>query len=200
MGRVDDLTEKIQEYWDIHDSRGLTSEEAERLEWAQSQLGDQLDANYRQAVAIDARRSTQAPGKSSVSSRWYHLRLSMVGTHTTETFNKLMEKMAGSKYVDQTHPFVYVYEQSGVDADTRGRNPHVHVRFRSNLSVGRLVAKIKRASGLGDPAIKLCTSDNVNSLRQYMLGNKSDPAKSPATQQDKYWRMEEGLKMEYIIR
>ena len=95
---------------------------------------------------------------------------------------------------------MYVYEQSGVSKETRGKNPHAHIRFKSSAKPGVIEQAVLRAVKLEKSGIRLLVHPNVNALRQYMLGNKSDPAKKAATVQDKIWRIENGLRMEYMVQ
>jgi hypothetical protein len=197
MDRLELLYDRIQELRKTQEERGLDSEDQERLDFAVSQYGSQLEANSRQAETAASRVSVHA-GAKAARAQWYHLRLSVLGQ--LAAFHKVMQKMAKSAYIDKQHGFTYVLEQSGAVDSERGHNPHAHIRFRSTLSCGRLLAKVKRTTGFDDPAIKLMPHDNVNALRQYMLGNKgSDPVKNAKCDQDKYWRIEEGLKKEYSL-
>lgn len=211
MDRIDILTEKINDMQVLQDERGLDVFEEQRLQELYDNRSAQYEANTRQLLATEARKVSTSQKASKVNIL-VHIRVSMVGKHDLVSFNKLLQKWGKAAWVRKPHQFVYVLEQSGEDAETRGHNPHAHIRTRSTLTVGRLLAKLKTSSGLPDTAFNICVHSNVNALRQYMLGNKGDPTKASSQEermvmeakkrkcaQDKCWRIEEGLKMEYTV-
>lgn len=200
MDRVADIESKINDMYKIQDEREWTAEEELDVQLLFERRSIQLEANERQLVANSARNAPLSQ-KRAQTSRWYHLRCSLTKLKDVAKFHKIMQNIAKSSYIDKKHDFTYVLEQSGADRESRGHNPHAHIRFRSSLTMGRLLAKLKRATGLDGPAIKLVPHDNVNALREYMRGHKgSDPVKLAKCAQDKCWRIEEGLKMEYTCR
>ena len=198
MNRVDQLTEKLKRWLEISDERDLTVDEELDLLYDQQDLSEQLEANKRQAVTAVARQTLQA-AKAVKQSRWYHIRLSVTGKLNFNNLAKVMLRIAQSSYRDSAHSFVYVIEQSGCDEESRGNNPHVHIRLRSTLTDGRLKAKISRATGLDAPAVFVVQHHNVNALRQYMAGHKGDDAKVVKCQQDVIWRLEHDFKDEYVL-
>lgn len=200
MDRVAELSRTIQELLEARDEREWTCDEEMHYNYVSAQLSSQLESMERQAV-VTATRASQAVKKTPKKVQLYHLRLSLVEKYTSlEVFHKLMQKMAKAEYVNRKpHLFVYVLEQSGDSPSTRGHNVHAHIRFKSHYNHGTLLGKIKRATGLDHSAVGLWTHDNINALRAYMLGGKSDPSKQAKCAQDKCWRIEQGLKMEYIV-
>lgn len=199
MDRLITFGQKWLELSEVSKERTLTAEEHSDLAFYAKALEEQVDANVRALQSKDASVSTRSSKKVVRRAQLYHLRLSMVKKMTNfDHFDKLMTRMVKSDYV-ATGMFVYVYEQSGACRDTLGHNPHVHIRFKSKLPFGRLIAKVKRASGLDDAAVKMMEHDNINALRQYMLGHKSDPAKAAKSRMDVIWRMQKNLKNEYVL-
>jgi len=199
MDRLTTFTAKWRELDEVSKERTLTGEEQLDMTILFNMIQDQSDVNVRALQSKDASVSTRSSKKVVRRPQLYHLRLSMVKKMINfDRFDKLMTRMAKSDYV-QAGMFVYVYEQSGACRDTLGHNPHVHIRFKSKLPFGRLIAKVKRASGLDDAAVKMMEHDNINALRQYMLGHKSDPTKASKSRMDVIWRMKNNLKNEYIL-
>lgn len=207
MSRVEQFEDKLRQLHAIADERELTADEEWSLVYTQERLSVQLEANERRSVQREA--VAQRQNVSQRKAVWYHVRLSVTAPYTLETFKEMMLKMHKRCFVHD-HRLVYVLEQSGAERDTRGKNPHAHIRFKSSYTAGRLLKEIKRATKLDGPAIKLHEHDNVNALRQYMLGNKGDPDKATSDEQreerlqkrlkceqDKCWRIEQGLKIEY---
>lgn len=193
---MDRIKQLQQEICDLLDERDSDPDKDWTCQMKEAEIGRLKEALERQAVVNAVQHK---PSSKSLTAHWYHVRLSIRGQ--VSDFGKIMQKMAKSDYVDKQHGLTYVLEQSGAVPDERGINPHAHIRFKSVLPKGRLAYKVKRTTGFDDPAIKVLPHDNVNALRQYMLGNKgSDPVKNAKCAQDKCWRIEEGLKMEYVIK
>jgi hypothetical protein len=198
--------DEMRRLYEISDSRELTPEEQQRLDdvtqsWSEftSKLGEVLVQQHVRAAAAKRKGSTKTVCRTQI----VHIRLSMLDKDF-ETFHKLLTKVAVSGYVDQAYQFVYVLEQSGADILSRGQNPHAHIRCRCMLkneacTPGRIAAKLKRTTGLPDTAIQVVKHDNICALTQYMAGNKG-PQKADACEQDKLWRLEQGLKKIYIVR
>lgn len=138
----------------------------------------------------------------SEKSQLWHVRLSVQQFSFDEVHAKL-HQMAKRFWIVKSAEFAYVFEQSGVDDETRGKNVHVHIRLRStflsNLK-GRLRKEVLRVTKLTDGACQLIPHDNVNALKSYMSGNKTDPAKLLSVKQDEIWRMENGLDSVYIVK
>jgi hypothetical protein len=202
MGRVEDLSKELKELFELQDSRPWTSEEWGQYFTATQFLNDQMDANGRRRLEAEATRATACQNGSSKKSL-FHIRLSCVDGNL-DSFHKLLTKVAGSGYVDQAYEFVYVLEQSGADEESRGHNPHAHIRCRcylknESVTKGRIASKLKRTTGLPDSAIQVMVHDNINALKNYMAGNKG-PLKVSSCDQDKIWRMENGLKREYVVQ
>lgn len=198
MDRLTTFSEKWRELDEVSKERALTSEECSDLSFYAKALEDQVDVHVRQLQSKDAYRSTGSTKRTSRKAQLYHLRLSLTDQYNFGTFDKLMAKMAKSAWVE-TGMFVYVYEQSGADPSTMGHNPHAHIRFKSMESHGRLLYKVKRATSLTDAAVKLLAHDNVNALRQYMLGHKGDADKLVKGKMDIIWRLKNKLKDQYIL-
>lgn len=188
--------------------------EYEDLQYRINCLEDSIEQQHRvmeqQAAVVSVRQDNKKKVKKP-QLQLYHLTLALLDKYNFVTFNKLMEKIATSEYV-ATGGFVYVYEQCGIDRATRGDKIHAHIRFKSTLTKGRLLYRLKRASGLDNSAIKLVAHSNGNALRMYMLGHKGDPAnatddeqrrklvvKQQRSVQDKIWRVEQQLKTEYVL-
>ena len=209
MDRITHFNGKVKDLLDLRDERELTSEEALDLQYFQEKLGEQLEVHDRQLSVQDARRATISP-KTSQHRQLYHLRLSLTDKYNFETFNAMMAKFAKLSVIERG-TCVYVLEQSGDERADRGHNPHAHIRFKSKLTHGKLLFHVKRCTKLTDAAVKLFTHNNVNALRQYMLGNKGDPDKAADEEerqkrlrkrrqgaQDHIWRIEQKLKNEYV--
>lgn len=198
MDRLNELRQRQLELLDKLESPECGFEYG-NIQVAMMNVEDEIESLHK---AMQGKRVTTAVAGATTPKRQrnaqlYHLRLSLTEKYSIADFDKLMTKMSKSAYV-QSGMFVYVYEQSGVDAETRGRNPHAHIRFKSMEPHGRLLAKVKRASGMDNAAVKLVTHDNVNALRQYMAGHKG-AGKVEACRQDIIWRATCGLKNEYIL-
>lgn len=204
MDRVEHCRMKVLAYLDAEE-RGEAVDSYDLVYW-QQQLDNCHQCSDRQTASCT---SMTAGKKAPCKAQLYHLRLSLTEKYSVDAFNDMMKRFVKASWVDKHH-VVYVLEQGGVDVETRGNNPHAHIRFKSSFTKGRLLYQIKRVTGLDGPAIKLHAHDNVNALRQYMLGNKGDPLKATSAEQreerenkrlkcmqDKCWRIEQGIKVEY---
>ena len=209
MDRVGHFNSKVKELLDVSDERELTPEEQSMLQYWNEKMGEQLQVNDRQLSMKDARLASVSP-KTTQHRQLYHLRLSLTDKYNFESFNGMMAKFAKLSVIE-SGSVVYVYEQSGDERADRGHNPHAHIRFKSKLTQGKLIFHVKRCTKLTDAAVKLFAHNNVNALRQYMLGNKGDPDKAADEEerqkrlrkrrqgvQDQIWRIENKLKNEYV--
>lgn len=202
MGRVEDLSKELKDLFELQDSRPWSSEEWSQYYTATHFLNEQMEANGRRRSMLEATKAVTCP-KGSSKKLLFHIRLSCVDGDLDQ-FHKLLTKVAVSGYVDPAYEFVYVLEQSGDDEETRGHNPHAHIRCRCQLKTetvtpGRVAYQIKRTTGLPNPAVKVMLHDNINALRNYMAGNKG-PLKESSCAQDKIWRQENGLQAEYVVQ
>ena len=209
MDRVAHFNSKVKEILDVSDERELTPEEQSMLQYWNEKMGEQLQVNDRQLSMKDARLASVSL-KTTQHRQLYHLRLSLTDKYNFESFNGMMAKFAKLSVIE-SGSVVYVYEQSGDERADRGHNPHAHIRFKSKLTQGKLIFHVKRCTKLTDAAVKLFAHNNVNALRQYMLGNKGDPDKAADEEerqkrlrkrrqgvQDQIWRIENKLKNEYV--
>jgi len=207
MDRIEQLRDDMQELLRTQDERGVSILDDIEYQLKEEELMRVHDAMERQAVAQAVRNKPKGTQKKST---WYVCRLSI--RIPIEEFQKIMQKIGTSSYIDRSHGLTYVLEQGGEGRESRGSNPHVHARFRSILTDGRLKAKLLRATGLSAAGMKLEHVQNINATVQYMLGHKGNPAKAETTDQrllleakarkvgqDTCWRIEEGFKKEYTI-
>ena len=191
MDRINQIRSELNE---MIDERDIDPDVELRCQLKEAELFRLHESMERRSVA---QHCAIATGKTS-KVLWWAIRISIRGD--LGRFQNAMQRIAKAPWVDKQHGVTYVLEQSGVDASSRGHNPHAHIRLRSSLTAGRIVAKLRRATGFEAAAYEVGVCNNVNAYRQYMLGNKGDPDKDAKCVQDKCWRIEEGLKMEYVIK
>lgn len=211
MERFELLTENVKRLMDRCENGEI---DYDHIEYAEKrwELDAQWQAIGRCRELQTAQAVTQRPSAKAADTL-YSVRISL-NELSFEQMDKIMQKLAKRHFIVKSAEFCYVYEQTGVDKQTRGKNPHLHLKLRSNIATaGRLVMQIKKVHKFIDEQIEVRQNNNVNALRQYMAGKKGDPSKAKsveeaeklqkkflATEQDKFWRIDNGLKMIYIIK
>ncbi|KAL3138115.1 hypothetical protein ABBQ38_005345 [Trebouxia sp. C0009 RCD-2024] len=166
---------------------------------------DELEALIDRVREIKQARAAvrhAAPARPAMrGARLVHIRQSLPGMSTVQA-ETLFKKMSKSKMFVKSKEFTYVYEQSGIDESTRGRNFHAHIRAwvtGSYRTPGQVAAMLVTKHKLGAASTQVMYHDNICALKNYMAGHKGT-AKQMGVDQDLIWRRELGLQSEYNLR